>query len=296
MSGPSEHNAYPRDIDADVRLVKRIRAGSIKAWHEFLEQYSGLVYGVIKRHLFTDDEDTRRTMYVDVLDGLYNGGIAKYEGRAPLSTWIIVFTRARTFDAIRREKGRFRLPKAYDALSNLDREVLRLFYVERASLEFVIHVLRWKGFEATADDVIGSIEHIESTVDRRYLDRLDREHQARLNGLGSAKALQQLVRVRHEYEEQVQGHNADRATMEREADDTAANVRDMVEKLPAEDREVLHMRFGLGWTANRISDEMKLGSQRRAYALIERALNRLRKHLQDAGAPGIPAPAPNKRK
>ena len=68
---------------------------------------------------------------------------------------------------------------------------------------------------------------------------------------------------------------------------------EMVEKLPKEDQAVLHLRFGLGWTANRINDEMKLGGQRRAYAVIDRALNRLRGLLRrDAVSP----PVVNKRR
>lgn len=293
MASASDNHFGNADLTEDIRLVDAIRSGSIEAWHEFLEKYSGLVYGVIKRHMFTDDEDERRTMYVDVLDGLYKGGIAKYEGRAALSTWIIVFTRARTLDVVRHERGRFRHPKAYESLSALQKEVLRLFYVERATLEFVIHVLRWKGFTANAETVIAAIEHLETVLDRRYLDRLDREHQARLNGVGSARALRQLIRVRQDYEERVRGLHADRVTLEREVAETSDRVRAMVEKLPEEDRAVLHMRFGLGWTANRISDEMKLGGQRRVYAIVERALNRLRVLLR---ADGMSPPMPDKRR
>ena len=195
--------------------------------------------------------------------------------------------------AVRRERGRFRNPKAYESLTDLEKEVLRLFYVERMTLEFVIHTLHWKGFNATADEVIAAIEQIESTLDRRYLDRLDREHQARLNGLGSAKALAQLVRVREEYESRAGASDIDRRALEREVRDTAEQVRDMVEQLPEEDQAVLHLRFGLGWTANRINDEMKLGGQRRAYAVIDRALNRLRGLLRrDAVSP----PVVNKRR
>lgn len=289
----SHKRPYSNDIQADVRLVESITGGSIGAWHTFLERYSGLVYGVIKRHLFSNDEEDRRNLYVDVLDGLYNGGLAKYEGRAPLSTWIIVFTRARTLDQVRHERGRFRQPKAYEELSTFEREVLRLFYVERMTLEFVIHTLRWKGFEATSDGVVRAIERIEHSVDRRYLDRLDREHQARLSGLGSARALRQLVRVRQEYESRAGATAADRKTLEREATEAAERVREMVEQLPEEDQRVLHMRFGLGWTANRINDEMKLGGQRRAYAVIDRALQRLRRLMGDEGDE---LPSPDKRR
>jgi RNA polymerase sigma factor (sigma-70 family) len=56
-------------------------------------------------------------------------------------------------------------------------------------------------------------------------------------------------------------------------------VRSLVEQLSEEEQEVLRLRYSEERTAREIADELGLGSQRRVYTILDRAVRKLRKLL-----------------
>ena len=94
----------------DQNLARKAARGSEEAWHELVERYSGLIYSLIRRYLAHPDEDERRSVYVEVLETLQGGALARFDGRASLSTWIGVVTRSRCMDYLRRQHGRRQTP------------------------------------------------------------------------------------------------------------------------------------------------------------------------------------------
>ena len=133
-------------IIGDKLLVRAICGGCADAWQQFLETYSGLIYGVVRRHLYTAEEEDVRSVYVGILKYLYDGHIEKYEGRAPLASWLVVVSKCLASDYLRKINGRYRPPKGYEDLTEFQRETLKLFYAERLSMKVVIQTLRWSGY------------------------------------------------------------------------------------------------------------------------------------------------------
>lgn len=273
----------PSAIEEALAMTRSIADGSVEAWHSFLDHYAGLVYGVIRRFLFSEDEDGVRSVYVDVLKSLYDGALGDYRGEALLSTWLFVYARNRAMDFYRKRFGRVREPRNYDKMSEFDRKVLKLYFVERLPLEIVVSILGWCGMSTTVDDILASIQHIEETLDRRYLERLDDKYQAESYKVDSVQKLRYLIELRMEYEVKTWGNVPDRVLLEKEAMDTAKKVRAAVATLSPVEQKVLHWRYDRGWTARMIAQELKLKSQRQAYFFIDKTLAKLRKALSSMG-------------
>lgn len=267
----------------DLYLARAVCAGCPKSWQRFLKTYCGLIYSVVRRSLFAADEDEVRTIYVDVLQYLYEGNLEKYDGRGPLASWLITVTRCHAADFIRKQKGRYRPPKHIECLSELDQEVLRLYYAERLSLAIVIHTLKWNGFTLEAQDLVDSLQRIEARVDNRYLERLEMQCRLRTSDATSVEALKYLVRLRHDYEDRVNNNSIDQELMEKEAEETAERVWLLISKLPREDREVIELRFKRRKSAQEISEIMNLADRRKAYTLIARAVRRIKALMNNGG-------------
>jgi RNA polymerase sigma factor (sigma-70 family) len=263
----------------DLRLLRAVCDGSLPAWHEFLDRYSPLVFGVVRRHLVSDDEDEIRDVYVDVLDSLYRGELEKYRGDVRLSTWLIVFARSRAFDHFRRVHGRRRTPAGYDALCDFDRRVFHLHFVRRLPVEVTVEVLRWEFRRASAEDLVDAIGRVEETVDRRYLDRIGKEHDADRLGVDSARFLDCLLQLKIDSEERQQIDRPDSRLIEAEKRAILDRVAALVASLSPTERRVVDLRFSEGLSAREIAATLNLGGQRRVYTLIDRVLRKLRRAM-----------------
>lgn len=268
-------------IGEDKQLVEEILSGSEGAWHQFVLKYSGLINGILQRHLFAEDPDDIRSLYVDVLHMLYHSALANYKGKAQLSTWLIVLVRGKAYDFIRHRRGRYREPKSLGNLSALDREVLRLYYVERMSLEVVVYLLKASGHAAGAVAVVASIQRIENTVDRRFLTRLDNGHVARQHGVRSISMLKYLIHHRQEYNQRVREGTVEAVLLEQASREEARRVRELLLRLPADERQAIDLRYLHDLPAQDIADRMGLAGPRKAYTLVNRAMRRLRSWISD---------------
>ena len=265
----------------DLNLVSSIFCGSITAWRRFVTDYSGLIYIVIRRHLPAEDNDCIRTLSVNILKQLYQSDLQKYHGRSTLSTWLFVYVARKALDYWRAQHGRYRQPKGFEELSNLDREVLRLYYIEKMPLDIVVHTLNWNGKKITAYDIVEAIERIESTLDPRFLKRLDEEYQVRKNNVASRRLLQYMIHARLEYERHIDDNEPDRDLLEQEARQTSEKIQALLSELPELDRKIIDLKFSKRLPANQISDKLALGGQRKVYTIIDRVLRKLRTSLSD---------------
>ena len=260
--------------DENVHLAESVAEGSVESWHRFLERYSGLIYSIVRRHIFTKDEDEIRNVYIDILKALYDGDISKYRGESKLSTWLAVYTKCRVLDTVRKHQGRHRNPRGYEKLSEFDRGVLRLYFSERLPLEIVAFILRWEGFDASADGILESAQRICDTVSKRYLERLDNEYSARRKGIDSVRTLRLLAHLRNEYTEKVHHERPDSKLLENEASEAAMRVRSALESLSERERKIIDL------SARRIAEKMGINGERRVYTLIDKTIRKLRKSLQ----------------
>ena len=267
------------DIDRDLTLTQSIVSGSIQDWHDFLHRYSGLIHGVIQRHLFTTDEDAVGTVYVDVLKALYEGDISSFRGDAILAAWLIIYTRNRVFDHIRKQRGRRRNPAGLERLNSFDRDVYRYYFIDRLPLDIVVHILCWRGVKVRAEQIIESIERIEKSISRRYLRRLENDRIADMYGLDSGMMLKFLVNLRCEYEEKLKRNRPDARILDEEAKQTSRKLKELLSQLTSEEQKVIQLRFAGEMSAPEIAEQMGYDGQRRSYTVINRVLRKLRRGL-----------------
>jgi len=265
----------------DQELARRAAAGELEAWQDFLLRYSTLIFKVVRRHLVAEDDDEVRTVYVDILKALYDGDLAKYRDISALSTWLTLYARRRSIDALRARHGRQRNPASLRHLDAFDYEVFQLYYVERLPIEVVVHTLDWKGHEVSTEQLAAALGRIESTVDRRVLRRLEDEHWERKNGKGR-RLFGYVLHLQQQYETRAGENSPDRFLSETEIERMAEQVRRAVSKLERDEQRVVELRFARGLEAGRISRELGMLDRRQAYAVIERVVRKLREALSSS--------------
>jgi RNA polymerase sigma factor (sigma-70 family) len=265
--------------EADLDLCRNIAIGSLSSWHQFLSQYSGLIFNVVRRHMFVRDEDDLRTVAVDVLEKLYNGDIAKYRGESALSTWLVVYTRCRVIDYTRKRHGRQRKPKGYDELTDFDKCVLQNYFADRLPISIVIHALHWNGFEANASDIVESVERIQRTLGQHYLNKLEEEWFARKHDMNPSRMLKYMIQMRSEQWARANKNRPDSDLLRKEAEETAEQVRSALSELKPRERKIIDLYFSRSWPARRIAEELGIESQGRVYYIIKKTVDKLRKTL-----------------
>lgn len=289
MISKPETNLHPnRPHEKDLNLVDSVSRGSVKSWHDFLRLYSGLIYSVTKRHFPFESEDDVRTIYVDILKSLYDSDLAKYGGQVSLATWLILVVRRKALDHIRSLYGRYREPAGFKNLNDFDKKIFKLYYLEKLNIDVVIHTLNWNGLSADIDRVLESIERIESELDRRFLDRLDKDHLPGKKRNGSAALVEYLNELKLEYERHADSSSPYNMLADREKQRVEERLRSEIAKLPPEDQKVINLRFKRGLPAKQISRKLNLGGQRKVYTIINRVIRNLRSSLQydETGKPG----------
>jgi DNA-directed RNA polymerase specialized sigma24 family protein len=264
-------------VQEDLALIEMILGGSVAHWHTFVDRYAGLIYSVVRRQLFVEDEDDVRTVFADVLESLYRSKLAEFRGSSELSTWLIVVSRGKALDHLRHIQGRRKKPHGWDDLSPFEQQVFRLHFVEGLGFEAVIQSLHSAGKSASAETVAHAVLKIEGTIDKHYLRRLESEAKAPALGVASGRLLDYLRHV--EFERERADEEREDAFTREGVEAMAARVRELLGGLSDEEREVVRMRFEEGWTAERIARERGLPGQRRVYTILDGALRKLRRLL-----------------
>jgi len=283
--GPGKGTDRPADdrertsrVEEDLALIARVDEGSTPHWHAFVDRYAGLIYSVIRRQLFAEDEDEIRDVFTEVLDTLYRGKLTEYEGRSELSTWLIVISRGKALDYLRRRDGRRKLPLAHDQLTPLEQDIFRLHHVEGLGFEAVIHTLASTGTRVSADDIANAVIRIDSLMDPHYLNRLEYNARAPSLGVVSGRMLDFLQGLQLQYE-RPRTDAPDQALEREDLEAMGRRVRELLAEMSDEEREIMRLRFDEGWTARRISDELGLGGQRKVYTVIDRVIRVIRNRL-----------------
>ncbi len=279
-SSSSDLNGAIIPYQDDVELASAILEGSEKAWHDFVERYSGLILGVTRRQLFEADEDQIRTIYVEILASLYNGALKKYRAKSSLSTWLIVFTRNRARDYLRKIYGRSTVPDGYSKFNKRDKLVFKLYYIEMLPLEAILLQLRWSEPQITIDDIVTSIRRIERMLNPRYLKNLAEKNQARRHGVRKVLLARYFVDMSVRDDIYIRYVRPDAVMLERENKKRVQELRERITELHEDERRILYLRFDKGLSANEIADEMDISERRRVYTIIDGIMRKLRKSIE----------------
>jgi len=264
----------------DLALARAVLAGSEDAWHAFIRKYSRLIMAVIRRYLWSRWSDDAQSLHASVLESLYRGGLARYVGRAALSTWLVAVTRAAVVDDVRHRVGNRRLQMRLKGLGPYERDVFRLYYLEGLSFGNVLRMVLDHGARATPDRLLLALQVIEDRVTDRLARRLRYDLHAQSVGAASGRLLEYLDHVKNEAEAAPGGQGPEYHLMEHESRTVVDTVIAAVERLPADERRLLSLRFEQGWTAKRIAEELGLDGQRTVYTKIDRVLRGLRRILE----------------
>lgn len=262
------HHRHEDDRD----LVARIHAGSTDHWHAFLERYAGLAYTVARRHLHDDDD--ARDVTAAVFERLYHGGLHRYDGRAALSTWLVLVVRNAAIDALRHQHGRQRPPLAVRQRPLADQRIYQLYFVLGWPADVVMAQLAAEDLALASDAFWQVVADLVEVVEPRLQRRLQFEQQARQHGLPSGRWLEYRDHARHE----AAGHRLD-DVLDAAAPDPVALVQAGLARLSAEERHVIDLRYQQRLSAREIATELDLDGQRQAFTLLERALRKLRRAL-----------------
>lgn len=279
-SSKSPANTPQREtrVQEDLALIEMILGGSTAHWHAFVDRYAGLIYSVIRRQLFAEEEDDVRTVFADVLESLYRGKLSEFRGNSELSTWLIVVSRGKALDHLRHIQGRRKNPQGWDGLTPLERLVFKFHFVEGLGFDAVIQSLHSAGARANAETVAHAVLKIEASIDKHYLRRLESDAKAPALGVVSGRLLDYLKHM--EFERERGEGDPDEAFTRDGIDKMAARVRELLADLSDDEREVVRLRFEEGWTAQRIADERGLSGQRKVYTILDGALRKLRRLLE----------------
>lgn len=265
-------------IEQDLKLVRDIIRGSTEAWQALAVRYAGLIFSVLRRYIF--DEDDRRTVYVDILERLHRGKLATYQGRALLSTWLAVVARRAAQDFLRKNYGRRELPSGIQKLSPLDRNIFRFYYIDGMDFHAVRHWANEQGALLSAEELADILRRIDRALDDRTMRRIAYDLGATSVGAISGRMLEYMNEYRARAESTSAQWNPESALIEKEARKTIAAVSEALRKLPEEDRRVLELRMDRGWTAHRIAEELALSNEQQAFTAIRRGIRRLRRLLE----------------
>ena len=257
-------------------MADEIASGSVQAWHEFVDRFSRLIFSVLHQVLFAEDEDEIRTVYVDILADLYTDKLRKFEGRSTLSTWLVLVSRATALDYLRKKKGRRRLPRGYEALSDLEKRVFALHFVEGLDFGLVLDVLNSNGRVNGVEDVANAVSQLREKLDPRCFKKLEYDRYARALGLESGRVFEYLLRSRLDNAGRVRAQATDHGLLEEERQRGLDRLAALRETLSPEDQELLYLRFDRCWTAKQIAGDLHSGGVRKVYRAIDRALSRLR--------------------
>jgi len=274
-AGPERPDPTGPNPIEDLELARAVVRGDLEAWHTFIERYTALVYSVLRRFLF--DEEELRSVYVLLLDRLYKHKLASYEGRSALSTWLVLVTRNVAADHLRKNKGRLVPSRSLEKLSPVDQRVFHLFFVEEAGIADIRKRLHSESHgEVSGESIAASIDRIRRRVDPRVFRRLAYRKRAESLGLASSRLLEYLDRVRQEQEGRVLKENPEFLLMEKEARVRARKVLALTGRLSKEEQRLLRLRYFRGYTAGDIAASMQWPDSRLVYRKLDRCLRKLR--------------------
>lgn len=262
------------DLQAEARLVRDILDGSKSAWHEFIERYSGIIYSVARRHMYS--EDRVRDAYVDCLRALYTTKLAQYQEGIRLAPWIATIARRMCIDQLRHELGRSARPRGLKNLSEEDQEVFRSYYVEGQPFGSVLEQLQRDRPEFEAAHLASALRRIENSISDESLRRIAYDLHANSLGATSGRLVRYFESVRAELGRRQSAANPEYRLLEKEAAEVLVRLRAQLKSLPDEDQIVLTLRFERNMSAKEMEAELGLPSTRRAYSLIDAAIRRLR--------------------
>ena len=272
------------DRHPDYSLVESILAGSLPAWHCFVNKYTALICSVLRRHL--RDEENVRSEFAQVLMNLRRGKLEKYEGNSALSTWLVIVVRRHSVDVIRKTKGRWELPACIRSMPARNQRVYHLYFIEGRSLGEIRDLISHGEDFVALDEIIDVVQAQLHQLSRKLKSRLDYGAQALRLGGESGFMLEYTDELQDDVRDRQGRETPEHDLFRQETSQVLEKIKLHFEFLSREDRNILKFRFDQGLSVPRIAAKLDIENPRRVHTLIDRAVARLR-NLVEAGEPPV---------
>jgi DNA-directed RNA polymerase specialized sigma24 family protein len=157
---------------SDDAVHALILSDPARGWRAFIDQYTPLMLGLIRRGSVTD-RDEMMEVYVLVCEQLSARGFERLKsqsaGRGSLGGWLAVLIRHAIVDWVRSRRGRRRMFQAVEDLPALDRRVFELYYWdERSPSEIAELAASDTGGRADLPAVFEALGRLHATLSDRH--------------------------------------------------------------------------------------------------------------------------------
>ena len=254
---------------SDDALSELIRNDPEAGWRAFLDQYTPLIVGLIRR-TGVDGRDETMDMYVSICERLSANGFERLAthdpARGSFGGWLAVLVRNAAIDWIRSRKGRRRIFEAVRKLGTLDQRVFELyFWEERTPTEIAAAERQPLG------DVLAALERVQSALTERHRSEL----MSMMLRSRKPEALDLTSVAERIADPRVDPETAVRVTQ------LSERFESTLRRLPAEDAAIVRLKFIEGLNNTQI--ENALGVPRITNSRVMNILQRLRAVLEAAG-------------
>ena len=156
----------------DEALHALIRTDPAAGWRAFIDQYTPLVIGLIRRAGLVDRDEVME-IYVLMCEQLSAHGFERLKSqdaaRGSIGGWLAVVARHTVVDWVRSRKGRRRLFHAVQALPPFDQRVFELYYWEERTPSEIVEVLAQETRQRTdLAAVFDALERVQQALSDRH--------------------------------------------------------------------------------------------------------------------------------
>ena len=253
----------------DDALRNLIRTDPHAGWRAFIDQYTPLIVGLIRRTGVTDRDETME-VYVLICERLSARGFERLKSqdaaRGSIGGWLAVLTRHAAVDWIRSRKGRRRLFQAVRDLSPFDQRAFEMYYWDDRTPSEIAEIQR-----TDLSTVLDALERVQSVLSDR--------HRAELLSL-AVRSKQPLPLEETDAAERIAdtGLNPE---MSAHVAQLNSNFESALRSLPAEDAAIVRLKYVEGLTNADI--ERAIGTKGVTTGRLQNILTRLRSALQSVG-------------
>jgi RNA polymerase sigma factor (sigma-70 family) len=150
----------------DDALRALIRTDPDAGWRAFIDQYTPLIVGLIRKAGLTDRDETME-VYVLICERLSERRYERLRGqdatRGSIGGWLAVIARHAAVDWIRSRKGRRRVFQSVRTLDAFDQRVFELYYWDDRTPAEIAGLLR-----RDLPDVLEALDRIQSALSARH--------------------------------------------------------------------------------------------------------------------------------
>ena len=229
------------------------------AWKMFLGRFSNLLLKIVWQ--FEKDYDEAMEKYLFVCRKLAENDFARlrrfqhFGEQAPqFTTWLAAVAHNLCIDSHRARHGRRQLPRAILILSELDREVFRLYYWKGYSFDETAKELEQK-LGKTSDSVGDSLSRIRELV----------------SGAPHPKDDTPVALRPDEDPAQIMSHDPDV-----ELEEMLQWLEQWIGGLTHQEQLIIRLRFWENLTGPEIAKAMRISPEQKVYPLLQKAIDHLR--------------------